>query len=187
MTAKDCGPLLRTRGNWSSEDDLVCYAYCTSIYIYIFTCYRGFGSGAVTTCSNNLGLSWPVFKHPTFRIPNALTNCSTAAAHCISTSRSTLLTLLITKSAKNTTKISSTNITCNWYFKRTKQPNKCKRNYMYIEQFNTIKIPAVTTCFNKSCFSRLGFDHPTFCLQDGHSNRLRHRRSGIFLYSVRIR
>ena len=35
---------------------------------------------------------------------------------------------------------------------------------------------SVTTCFHDLGLSRLGFEHPTFCLQGQRSNRLRHHR-----------
>ena len=40
---------------------------------------------------------------------------------------------------------------------------------------------AVTTCINELGLLRLGFEHPTFRLQDQRSDRLRHRR-GQLLY-----
>ena len=40
---------------------------------------------------------------------------------------------------------------------------------------------AVTTCFYDLGLSRLGFDHPTFCLRGQRSNPLLHRRGVIIL------
>ena len=43
---------------------------------------NAFGSGAVTTCFNDLGLSWLGFEHSTFRLgcgANALTHSATTA------------------------------------------------------------------------------------------------------------
>ena len=61
----------------SSEGSLACHTCCDTGHPFlrssprtrdIHTCCRAFGSGTVTTCVNDLGLSRPGFEHPTFRM-----------------------------------------------------------------------------------------------------------------------
>ena len=78
---------LRPLGNWGS---LTCHTYCDTGHPFlrssprtrtIHTCCRAFGSGTVTTCYNEFGLSWPGFEHPNFRQRGERqTDCTTAAA-----------------------------------------------------------------------------------------------------------
>ena len=62
---------------FSSEGSLACHTCCDTGHPFlrssprtrdIHTCCRAFGSGTVTTCVNDLGLSRPGFEHPTFRM-----------------------------------------------------------------------------------------------------------------------
>ena len=62
---------------FSSEGSLACHTCCDTGHPFlrssprtrdIHTYCRAFGSGTVTTCVNDLGLSRPGFEHPTFRM-----------------------------------------------------------------------------------------------------------------------
>ena len=69
ITGEGLQILTYTRHSWSlsSEGSLTCHTYCDTGLPFIMvirtrdthTCYRAFGSGAVTTFFNDLGLSRP--------------------------------------------------------------------------------------------------------------------------------
>ena len=78
----------------SSEGPLACHTCCDTGHPFlrssprtrdIHTCCRAFGSGTVTTCVNDLGLSRPGFEHPTFRMRGERSTDWATAAVCIKT------------------------------------------------------------------------------------------------------
>ena len=72
--------LTYTRHIWqlNCEGSLTCHIYCDTGHTFIYTLAprirdnhtycRAFGSGAVSTCFNDLGLLRPEFEHSTFRM-----------------------------------------------------------------------------------------------------------------------
>ena len=79
-------PILGTSWRLSSDCSLACHTYCETGHPHPedpwYTYSRAFCSGAVTTSTYDLGLSWLRFEHSTFRLQgNALTHCTTAAVH----------------------------------------------------------------------------------------------------------
>ena len=79
--------LTNVRRSWplSNEDNLACHTYCDTGHSFIWSssrtrethiCCREFISGDYITCFNDIGLSRLEFKHPTFRMANALSDCT---------------------------------------------------------------------------------------------------------------
>ena len=97
----------------SSEGSLACHTCCDTGHPFlrssprtrdIHTCCRAFGSGTVTTCVNDLGLSRPGFEHPTFRMRGERsTDWATAAANSVLTSKDDYTYLSVTYSIMLTT------------------------------------------------------------------------------------
>ena len=82
--------LTNIRSSWplSNEDNLACHTYCDTGHSFIWsssrtreihTCCQAFISGDYITCFTDVGLSRLGFKHPTYRMANTLSDCSTAA------------------------------------------------------------------------------------------------------------
>ena len=82
--------LTNVRRSWplSNEDNLGCHTYCDTGHSFIWsssrtreihTCCQAFISGDYITCFNDIDLSRLGFKHPTYRMANTLSDCSTAA------------------------------------------------------------------------------------------------------------
>ena len=77
--------LTYTRHSWSFSSwcSLKCHTYCDTEHTLIKVIFedpwhshllQAYGSGAVTTCFPDLGLSWLGFEHPTFRMQGERSN-----------------------------------------------------------------------------------------------------------------
>ena len=77
--------LTNARQSWplSNEGSLACHTYCDAGHAFIIVISEdrdtdiyclAFGSGAVTICFNDLGLSRLGFEHPTFRLRGERSN-----------------------------------------------------------------------------------------------------------------